>query len=108
MSSGISLNSFITELINLTGKPASVNFCLMRWISSSKLLLISRALYSSVRMAFFLYLDGILDVHNIGNLWGFVYSDVVMYGVLLSVYCGVQKMFRVFFNCKFHVGVVLV
>ena len=34
---------------------------------------------NSVRRVFFLYFRGTLDVHNVGILFGFVYTDVVMF-----------------------------
>ena len=50
---------------------------MIRFVSSSKSLLILFADSNSVRKVFFLYFRGTLEVHNVGILFGFVYTDVV-------------------------------
>ena len=77
-SSLVSFCSLMTDSTNRLGKPASAYFLRIRISSASRLLLISFALWRSVRIAFFLYLFGILEVQNTGNLLGLVYTDVVI------------------------------
>ena len=53
-------------------------FFVIRFVSSSKLLLMALARCNYVRKVFLLYFNGIREVQNIGILFGLVYTEVVM------------------------------